>query len=148
MSSHEARTDANQATTRSNVHHAFQWRFLDVPVCLITNSRCTSQHFLLDSNGLRHQKILVADGTQIAFPTVLFFLVTQGSWHVYHGYQLSAEESVKYVASSAGKCIKNDIVEVECGGKGKYEAQLYAVESILRSGEPGADLRPEGMPWA
>ncbi|KRX73587.1 hypothetical protein T06_10545 [Trichinella sp. T6] len=44
----------------TSVHHAFQWRFLDVPVCLITNSRCTSQHFVLDSNGLRHQKILVA----------------------------------------------------------------------------------------
>ncbi|KRY06267.1 hypothetical protein T01_862 [Trichinella spiralis] len=53
MSSHEARTDVNLA---------FQWRFLAVPV----TGRCTSQHFVLDSNGLRHhQKIclVAADGT-------------------------------------------------------------------------------------
>ncbi|KRY45099.1 hypothetical protein T03_3385 [Trichinella britovi] len=40
---------------------------------------CTSQHFVLDSNGLRHQKscLVAADGTQIAFLTVLMFSVTQ-----------------------------------------------------------------------
>ncbi|KRY54786.1 hypothetical protein T03_14964 [Trichinella britovi] len=52
MSSHEARTDANQCSP--GVSMAFSRR----------PSRCTSQHFVLDSNGLRHQKILVAaDGT-------------------------------------------------------------------------------------
>ncbi|KRY13821.1 hypothetical protein T12_487 [Trichinella patagoniensis] len=40
--------------------------------------RCTSQHFVLDSNELRHQKICLRWHFQIAFPTVLFFLVTQG----------------------------------------------------------------------
>ncbi|KRZ71421.1 hypothetical protein T08_15710, partial [Trichinella sp. T8] len=58
----------------TSVYLAFQFRFLlAVPVCLYLSQivcRCTSQHFVLDSNGLRHQKILVAaDGTQIAFPT-------------------------------------------------------------------------------
>ncbi|KRX18974.1 hypothetical protein T07_14647 [Trichinella nelsoni] len=41
--------------------------------------RCTSQHFVLDSNGLRHQKLCSRSRwhSQTAFPTVLFFLVTQ-----------------------------------------------------------------------
>ncbi|KRY02322.1 hypothetical protein T12_11464 [Trichinella patagoniensis] len=55
---------------------------------VITNGRCASQHFVLDSNGLRHhQKIclVAADGTQIAFPTVLmFFLVTQGKEELHY----------------------------------------------------------------
>ncbi|KRX19503.1 hypothetical protein T07_13457, partial [Trichinella nelsoni] len=74
MSSHEARTDANQCS--SGVSMAFSSR-PGVPL-LITNSRYTSQHFVLDSNGLRNQKILVAaDATLKLFPMVLmFFLVT------------------------------------------------------------------------
>ncbi|KRX11961.1 hypothetical protein T07_6432 [Trichinella nelsoni] len=50
MSSHEARTDAKQCS--SGVSMAFSSR--PEQVC-----RCTSQHFVLDSNGLRHQKIFV-----------------------------------------------------------------------------------------
>ncbi|XP_003380712.1 hypothetical protein Tsp_06866 [Trichinella spiralis] len=48
----------------TSVHLAFQWRFLPVPVCLYL-SLIVSQHFVLDSNGLRHQKLclVAADGT-------------------------------------------------------------------------------------
>ncbi|KRZ47755.1 hypothetical protein T02_8426 [Trichinella nativa] len=68
MSSHEARTDANQCLPGVSMSFSSS---RPKQVC-----RCTSQHFVLDSNGLRHQKILVAaDGTQIAFPT--FFFVTK-----------------------------------------------------------------------
>ncbi|KRY06222.1 hypothetical protein T12_5482 [Trichinella patagoniensis] len=80
MLSHEARTDANQCSP--GVSMAFSRR-PSVPL-VITNGkkefdmtamkyvnrtgRCTSQHFVLDSNGLRHhQKIclVAADGTRL-----------------------------------------------------------------------------------
>ncbi|KRY22724.1 hypothetical protein T12_14904 [Trichinella patagoniensis] len=54
MSSPEARTDANQCSPGVSM------AFSSLP------SLCTSQHFVLDSNGLRHhQKIclVAADGT-------------------------------------------------------------------------------------
>ncbi|KRY07284.1 hypothetical protein T12_535 [Trichinella patagoniensis] len=92
MSSHEARTDANQCSP--GVSMAFSSR-PSVPL-FITNSkkefdiitamkyvkcneilvcRCTSQHFVLDSNGLRHQKIsVVADGT-LKLRFLRFFLL-------------------------------------------------------------------------
>ncbi|KRX56962.1 hypothetical protein T09_15771 [Trichinella sp. T9] len=53
MSSHEARTDPKQCPP--GVSMAFTRR----------PSRCTSQHFVLDSNGLRHQNfcLVAADAT-------------------------------------------------------------------------------------
>ncbi|KRY33323.1 hypothetical protein T01_1170 [Trichinella spiralis] len=82
MSSHEARTDR----TATSVPLAFQWRFLAVPVCLYF-SQIVAVHpsilFLiamdeLEASSSENFCLVAADGTEIAFPTVLmFFLVTQ-----------------------------------------------------------------------
>ncbi|KRY55680.1 hypothetical protein T03_10716 [Trichinella britovi] len=58
MSSHEARTDANQCSTGVSMAVS---RRPSVPL-LITNNRCASQQFVFDSNGLRHQKICLVAG--------------------------------------------------------------------------------------
>ncbi|XP_003379008.1 hypothetical protein Tsp_02680 [Trichinella spiralis] len=122
----------------TGVHLAFQYRLLAVPVCLFLSQiqwnmlnktgRCTSQHFVLDSNGLRHQKICLvsADGTEIAFPTVLFFLVTQESWHVYKFFIKSSRERKVLLRS-----IKVSRVEA-VNGTGKWTAGKYIKKNIVQ----------------
>ncbi|KRX12634.1 hypothetical protein T07_8962, partial [Trichinella nelsoni] len=98
----------------SDVSQLFKFGFI------ITNSRYTSQHFVLDSNGLRHQKILVA-----AVATLKLFPMNHGRFKF---FIKSSRGSVKYwyVASKyveSKRLLKCVLSEMDC-----------------RSKEPGAKL--------